>query len=166
MIAYPWAGPSSRNVAVRRTAWASVGGYPEWLTLAGEDALYNLELHAAGNLFACNRRAVVRWPQRPTPEMFYKMFYRNGYGAAEARLYGRNFLRRLLVTFFPPLLLLSRHRFRYLKHRYRTNAAAGLGWLAGKIKGHQPPPGWKRANGIWLSPETQDSLHKRLTERP
>ena len=76
--------PSSRNIALRRTAWASVGGYPEWLTLAGEDALYNFELHAAGNRFTCNNRAVVRWASRPTPEAFYQLLYRNGYGAAES----------------------------------------------------------------------------------
>lgn len=147
--------PSSRNIALRRAAWASVGGYPEWLTLAGEDALYNFELHATGNRFACNKRALVCWPPRPTPEAYYKVYYRNAYGAAEARLYRGYFLRRLLITFFPPLLLLSQHRFKHIIHRYRGNSASGLGWLAGKIKGRRPPSGWKRVGGILLSPEAQ-----------
>jgi glycosyltransferase involved in cell wall biosynthesis len=150
--------PSSRNIALRRAAWASVGGYPEWLTLAGEDALYNYELHAAGNRVACNPCAIVRWPYRPTPEAFYKLYYRNGYGAAEAKLFRQYFFRRLLITIFPPLLLLSRRRSKHFKHRYRTNAASALGWLAGKIKGRRPPPGWKRVDGILLSPETQSRL--------
>src|SRR5882672_4708052 len=37
--------PSSRNTAFRRRAWADVGGYPEWLTLAGEDSLITHELN-------------------------------------------------------------------------------------------------------------------------
>jgi len=150
--------PSSRNIAMQRAAWSSVGGYPEWLTLAGEDALYNYELHAAGNRVACNPRAIVLWPYRPTPEAFYKLYYRNGYGAAEAKLYRQYFLRRLLITIFPPLLLLSRRRSKHFTHRYRSNAASALGWLAGKIKGRRPPPGWIRLDGILLSPETQKRL--------
>src|ERR1700722_8336274 len=39
--------PSSRNTAFRRQAWLDVGGYPEWLTLTAEDALFNYELHLA-----------------------------------------------------------------------------------------------------------------------
>jgi GT2 family glycosyltransferase len=150
--------PSSRNIAVRRAAWSSIGGYPEWLTLAGEDVLYNFELQAAGNRFTSNDRAVVRWPHRLTPEAYYKLYYRNAYGAAEARLYRAYFLKRLMVTLLPPLLLLSRHRFKYFMHRYRSNAASSLGWLAGKFKGRRPPRGWKRINGILLSPEASSRV--------
>jgi glycosyltransferase involved in cell wall biosynthesis len=147
--------PSSRNIALRRSAWAAVGGYPEWLTLAGEDALYNLELHAAGVRFVANNRAVVHWLMRPTPESYYKMLYRNGYGAAEARLFTRLFLQRLVVTLCPPLLLLSRHRFKFLVHRYRVNYSSGLGWLAGKLRGKRPPNGWILDCGVLLSPEAR-----------
>jgi glycosyltransferase involved in cell wall biosynthesis len=155
--------PSSRNVALRRRAWASVGGYPEWLTLAAEDALYNFELHAIGMKFTCNNKALVRWPVRPTSEAYFKMLYRNGFGAAEARLYASYFFKRVAITFFPFLLLLSRHRLKHLKFRYRKNAASGLGWLAGFWQGRKPPPGWKRAGGILLSPESQNSLGKIQT---
>lgn len=152
--------PSSRHIALRRAAWASVGGYPEWLTLAAEDSLYNFQLHAVGNRFACNNRALVRWAPRPTPEAYYKLYYRNAFGAAEAQLYRRYFLRRVLITFCPLLLLLSKHRFKYLKHRFHSNAASAMGWLAGKIKGKNPPPGWKRVKGILLSPEAQKTMNK------
>jgi len=147
--------PSSRNIAMRRKAWECVGGYPEWLTLAGEDALFNYELHAAGVRFACSTRARVRWPIRPTPEAYFKLLYRNAYGAAEAQMFASYFLRRLLLTVFPPLLLLSRHRFNHFKFRYRKNASSALGWLAGKIWGRRAPRDWKRRAGILLSPETQ-----------
>ena len=152
--------PSSRNLALRRAAWASVGGYPEWPTLAGEDALYNFELHAVGKKFACNNAALVRWSIRPTPESYFKLLWRNAYGAAETQLYAPYFLRRLFITFFPPVLLLSRHRWRHLKFRYRKNAASGFGWLAGKIRGRRPPAGWERRDGILLSPEALARLKK------
>ena len=64
----------------------------------------------------------------------------------------------MLITLFPLLLLLSKYRFKHLQHRYRNNAASGLGWLAGKVKGRRPPKGWTRVNGILLSPETQHSM--------
>jgi GT2 family glycosyltransferase len=57
--------PSSRCIAFRRDAWSAVGGYPEWLTLTGEDALFNHNLRAAGLLFYYEPRAVVAWEIRP-----------------------------------------------------------------------------------------------------
>jgi hypothetical protein len=36
--------PSSRSLAVKKTAWAQVDGYPEWLTITGEDTLFNFNL--------------------------------------------------------------------------------------------------------------------------
>ncbi len=151
--------PSSRNAAFRRKAWADVGGYPEWLTLTGEDALFNFELHKIGKLFRYNGNAIVHWPVRPTEKAYLKMLFSYGYGAAEAQLYDRCFWQNLAVTFFPPLLLLSRHRFRHLKFRYLKNYSAARGWLFGKLKGRRPPHGWKRLDGIWLSPEAERRLN-------
>ena len=152
--------PSSRNIAFRRTAWAAVGGYPEWLTLTAEDALFNFQLHAVGKKFFYHGAAVVRWPVRENAPAYFKMLYHYGYGAAEARLYAPYFRRRLLLTFCPPLLLLSRHRFRYLKFRYQKNAASTRGWVAGYFHGKKNPPGWKQVRGILLSPEAQNTLAK------
>jgi glycosyltransferase involved in cell wall biosynthesis len=147
--------PSSRNIAFRRTTWAAVGGYPEWLTLTAEDALFNFQLHAVGKKFFYHRAAVVHWPVRENAPAYFKMLYHYGYGAAEARLYAPYFRRRLLITLFPPLLLGSRHRFNHLGFRYRKNAASTRGWLAGWVKGRTAPPSWQRAGGVLLSPEAQ-----------
>ena len=152
--------PSSRNTAFRRQAWADVGGYPEWLTLAAEDALFTHELNRIGKKFFYNSKAVVHWSVRDSAEAYFKLFHRNAYGAAEAQLDAPYFFRRGVITFFPPLLLLSRHRFRHLLFRYRKNAASTCGWLAGYFKGRRPPPGWKRVDGILLSPEAQQFLRK------
>jgi cellulose synthase/poly-beta-1,6-N-acetylglucosamine synthase-like glycosyltransferase len=148
--------PSSRNIAFRREAWSEVGGYPEWLTLTAEDALFNFQLHLLGKKFFYNPAAVVRWALRDTAEGYYRMLYGYGYGAAEARLYAPYFLRRGLIALFPPLLLLSRHRFRHLKFRYLKNYSSARGWVAGRFWGNRPPPGWRRINGVLLSPEGQD----------
>jgi GT2 family glycosyltransferase len=145
--------PSSRNVAFRRQAWADVGGYPEWLTLTAEDALFNFQLHKIGKQFFYNPAAIVHWPVRDTAPAYFKMYHNYGYGAAEARLYTQNYLRHWLITIFPALLLLSRHRFGHLKFRYQKNAASAFGWLAGRVKGHSAPENWRRIDGILLSPE-------------
>lgn len=150
--------PSSRNTAFRRSAWADVGGYPEWLTLAAEDILFTQELTRVGKRIIRNPKAVVYWSVRDSAEAYLKLLYRNAYGSGEARLDLPYFFRRSLVTFFPLLLLLSRHRFRHLKFRYRKNAASTCGWLAGYFLGKKPPSGWQRVRGVLLSPEAQNYL--------
>jgi glycosyltransferase involved in cell wall biosynthesis len=147
--------PSSRNIAFRRQAWLDIGGYPEWLTLTAEDALFNFQLHRIGKQFLYNRKAVVHWPMREDKKSYFKMHYSYGYGAAEARLYAPNYRRRLTTIIFPPLLLLSRHRFRSFGFRWRRNAAAALGWLNGCLNGQSAPDDWKRVGGIFLSPAAQ-----------
>lgn len=153
--------PSSRNIAFRRTAWAAVGGYPEWLTLTGEDALFNHELHAVGCRFAYNRDAVVAWPIRETAAEYFRMLHSYGYGSAEARLFGRNYVISTALTLCPLLLFVSRNRaqapgFRYRKYFYQTK-----GWIAGRLFGHRPPAGWQRVDGVLLSPEAQQSMADR-----
>jgi GT2 family glycosyltransferase len=150
--------PSSRNTAFRWQAWADVGGYPEWLTLAAEDALFTEELHKISKQFHYNPKAVVHWSVRPDETAYFKLLARNGYGSAEARLHAGYFWRRGLIVLLPPLLLLSRHRFRHLRFRYLKNFSSTRGWLAGKLFGQRPPPGWKAVEGILLSPEAQKHL--------
>jgi glycosyltransferase involved in cell wall biosynthesis len=153
--------PSSRNTAFRRQAWADVGGYPEWLTLTGEDALFTLALNKIGKRFLYNPRAVVHWSVRDNEDAFLTMLYRYGYGAAEACFGWPYFRQRLAISLLPPVLLLSRHRFRHLRFRYRKNFSSARGWLAGKLLGHRPPADWIRRDGILLSPEAQRYLARR-----
>ena len=153
--------PSSRNIAFRRQAWADVGGYPEWLTLTAEDALFNFELHQIGKKFFYNPRAIVNWPVRETAAAYFNMLYGYGYGAAEAQLYAPYFWRRMLIALFPPAVLLSsRWRWRHAGFRYQKNLASARGWLAGLLCGRRPSKGWKRINGILLSPSAQAYLQR------
>lgn len=153
--------PSSRNTAFRRQAWADVGGYPEWLTLAGEDALFTHELQKIGRNFVYNPKAIVHWSMRETAADYFKLLYRNAYGAAEAQMYWPYFRQRLILSLCPPLLLLSRHRFRHFTFRYRKNFSSAHGWLAGKLYGHRQPSGWTRHEGILLSPAAKNFLAQK-----
>ncbi len=146
--------PSSRCIAFRRTAWKAVGGYPEWLTLTAEDALFNENLRAAGLRFHYEPEAVVAWEARPDLRSYLQMMYRYGYGSAEAGLGARQFQSWLVTALCPPLILLSRRPLRDVPFRYLRNLAGAAGWVAGRICGHRPPGGWKKVGGQLLSPET------------
>lgn len=153
--------PSSRTIAFRKTVWEAVGGYPEWLTLTGEDSLFNENLRAAGFEFVFQSKAIVYWDPRPTLVGFLRQVYSYGYGAAEARLFTRIYFRWMLTTFCPPLIVVSKNPIRDIPFRFLRNAAGVLGWLAGKIAGKKPPGNWKMMGGVLLSPETQTLLARR-----
>ncbi len=55
--------PSSRSVAFRKSAWESIGGYPENLDTC-EDLVFAKRLKKAGLKFKTVRDAFVWWPQR------------------------------------------------------------------------------------------------------
>ena len=57
--------PSSRSLALRKSAWEKAKGYPEWLFVA-EDTLFNIRLRQLGCRFVFAKDAIVRWRPRPT----------------------------------------------------------------------------------------------------
>ena len=152
--------PSSRNVAFTRQAWETVGGYPEWLTLTAEDALFNVNMHRAGIRFVFQPSALVSWEARPCLSKYLKMMWNYGYGSGETGQATRLYLKWLATTLFPPLILISRHPVSDVPLRYLRNAATACGWLAGKLTGRKPPYGWKRIDGDWLSPQTIAAITK------
>jgi glycosyltransferase involved in cell wall biosynthesis len=151
---------SSRNVAFRRRAWEDIGGYPEWLTLTAEDALFNSQLHKIGKIFSYNPRAIVHWAARENEAQYFKMLYSYGYGSAEARLFPKSYVIHFAVTLFPLLLLFSKRGTDHLRFRYLRNSACARGWLAGKLRGHSAPAGWRRVDGTYMSPEALRHLPK------
>jgi glycosyltransferase involved in cell wall biosynthesis len=153
--------PSSRNVAFTRAAWASVGGYPEWLTLTAEDSLFDSNLHAAGFRFYYQPSAIVTWELRPDLAGFLKMMAGYGYGAAESGLAPSFYRRWLLTTLIPPLILFSPNPISYAFLRYRRNAASAWGWIKGHIMGRKPPKDWKWLEGAWLSPQTLATMERK-----
>jgi glycosyltransferase involved in cell wall biosynthesis len=152
--------PSSRNVAFTREAWASVGGYPEWLTLTAEDALFNHNLHEVGARFYHQPSAIVTWEMRPDLASYLRMMRTYGFGSGESRGTWGTYGRWLLTTLVPPLILLSPHPLSDAPLRYLRNAFSAWGWLKGKFFGHKPPPGWRRINDVWLSPQALATIEK------
>lgn len=78
---------SSRSVAFRRSLWQQAGGYPEWMTLAGEDTYFFLELSKiTRSRFA--EDACVYWHHGAESLLkIYKMHERNSIGSGEANLW-------------------------------------------------------------------------------
>ncbi len=74
--------PSSRSLAVRRSAWRAVGGYPEWLATA-EDTLFAQRLASLGGL-AFAPEAVVEWSVTNRLRPLLRQYARYGFGDARA----------------------------------------------------------------------------------
>lgn len=86
---------SSRSVAFKKTAWAKVKGYPEWLYTA-EDSTFFINLKRECKC-TISKNAIVFWSHnRETISKLYKMLYLYGKGAGEANIY---FNRHLLLLF-------------------------------------------------------------------
>lgn len=62
--------PSSRSLAFKKSLWEQAGGYPEWLTDAGEDTLFDYQLKAQPARWAFVPEARVSWR---TPDRLFKL---------------------------------------------------------------------------------------------
>jgi len=90
--------PSSRSVAFRKSAWASVGGYPEDLDTA-EDTLFDIRLRDAGFRFALAKNAVVYWRARENLRQIFRQFYGYSKGDGLALLFPRRYSYRYAAAF-------------------------------------------------------------------
>jgi len=80
--------PSSRSIALRKAAWKSVGGYPEWLDYC-EDLVFDLALQDAGARFAFAPEAVARFRPRASARAFWQQYFRYARGDGKAGLWTR-----------------------------------------------------------------------------
>ncbi len=90
-------GPSSRSLAVRKTLWEKIGGYPEYLTLAGEDTVFNVNAKKHAAMWAFVPDAVVHWQVPRTFARLFKTMYSWGRGDGEAKLYGSTYIKLAAV---------------------------------------------------------------------
>lgn len=98
--------PSSRSVAFRRTAWAAVGGYPEWLDY-GEDLILDLRLKQLYGPFVFMPDALVYFRPRGSLQAFYKQYYLYARGDGKADLWRKRHAIRYGTYFVAaPLILL------------------------------------------------------------
>mgnify|MGYP001084258973 CR=1 FL=1 len=96
--------PSSRSIAFTREAWEKAGGYPEWLTLTGEDTYFGWELKRFCPHWAFVPSAVVDWMGSNTWLGFLKKAFTWSAGNGEL---GYNNWLYLQAAIRPISLLLS-----------------------------------------------------------
>ena len=101
--------PSSRSVAFRKSAWAAVGGYPEWLDYC-EDVIFDLALRQRFGNFAWSPAAIAHFRPRSTLRAFARQYYVYARGDGKADLWPRRHAIRYTtyLGLLPALLLLGR----------------------------------------------------------
>jgi glycosyltransferase involved in cell wall biosynthesis len=76
---------SSRSIAYRKHVWIEIGGYPEWLTLAGDDSSFWKLIKAKGYKYELVRDIHVYWGRHEQLTGFIKENQRYGLGDGESR---------------------------------------------------------------------------------
>jgi len=135
--------PSSRSVAFRKSAWAAVGGYPEWLDYC-EDLIFDFRLRDQYGPFVFTPEALVHFQPRSSLRAFFVQYYRYARGDGKADLWRR------------------RHAIRYLTYLVAVPLIAIVGasvspWWWGLYLLSVPGmfwTGWRRLVRMWgdLSP--------------
>lgn len=98
--------PSSRSLALRKTFWEKIGGYPEYLTRAGEDTLMNVLAKRAAREWAFVPDAIVYWRPPNSLKRLFKTLYSWGRGDGEAQLYTPTYIKLIIIYVAIILLLL------------------------------------------------------------
>ena len=88
--------PSSRSVAFLKSAWAAVGGYPEWLDYS-EDLVFDMSLRQQAGPFAFVDTAVVYFRPRGNLRAFFRQYYNYARGDGKANLWPRRHAVRYLT---------------------------------------------------------------------
>ncbi|MGA7730917.1 MAG: glycosyltransferase family 2 protein, partial [Chloroflexia bacterium] len=96
--------PSSRSVAFRKSAWAKVGGYPEWLDYC-EDLVFDMALRDCGMVFAFAPGAVAHFRPRSTLKAFFAQYYRYARGDGKADLWRKRHAIRYTTYAVGPIVL-------------------------------------------------------------
>ena len=86
--------PSSRSVAFLKNAWASVGGYPEWLDY-GEDLVFDFALRQKYGPFPLVDTAVAYFRPRGSLGAYFRQYYAYARGDGQANLW----LKRHIVRY-------------------------------------------------------------------
>ncbi len=106
--------PSSRSVALRKSAWKQVGGYPEWLDYC-EDLVFDLNLRSQYNTFGWAPSAVAHFRPRGSLTDFFKQYYRYSRGDGKADLWRkRHAIRYATYLVGAPLLTILGNRVSWL----------------------------------------------------
>jgi len=98
--------PSSRSLAIRKSAWEKVGGYPEWLDYC-EDLVFDLDLRDEYRTFGWAPSALAHFQPRSSLTAFFRQYYRYSRGDGKADLWRkRHAIRYGVYLLVAPLLLI------------------------------------------------------------
>lgn len=78
--------PSARAIAIRKTLAQKIGGFPEELTLTGEDTLFDVNYRRVSRKWIFNNAAFVHWHSPRTRQDMLALAYRYGLGDGESGL--------------------------------------------------------------------------------
>lgn len=81
-----WFLPSGRSSAFTKDIWMKVGGYPEWLTMTGEDTFFAMELRKYAKKWAIVPEAVAEWHAPDTALSYWQKIYTWSVGEGESGL--------------------------------------------------------------------------------
>jgi len=135
--------PSSRSVAFLKSAWAAVGGYPEWLDYC-EDLIFDFRLRKRFGPFVLAPEALVYFRPRSGLRAFFVQYYRYARGDGKADLWRRRHAIRYLTYLVAVPLIAA------------TGTVVGPWWWALYLVGIPGMfwVGWRRLARMWenLSP--------------
>jgi glycosyltransferase involved in cell wall biosynthesis len=115
--------PSSRSVAFRRSAWETVGGYPEWLDYS-EDVVFDLAVRRRFGPFVFVPEALVAFRPRGSLAALARQYYRYARGDGKANLFPRlHAIRYFTYLVVAPLLV------------YAAVAISPWVWVVGVLAG-------------------------------
>lgn len=89
---------SSRSIAYKKEVWETIGGYPEWLTLAADDTIFWRWILHYQFRYLLVPDPQVFWLRHKTFKAFGKEAYRYGLGDGESGINFRNFVSHVLET--------------------------------------------------------------------
>jgi len=99
--------PSSRSIAFRKSAWAAVGGYPEWLDYC-EDLVFDFRLRERYGPFVFVPDALVHFRPRSSLRSFFVQYYCYARGDGKADLWlRRHAIRYLTYLVAAPLIAIA-----------------------------------------------------------
>jgi len=130
--------PSSRSVAFRKSAWAAVRGYPEWLDYC-EDLIFDFRLRERYGPFVFAPEALVHFQPRPSLRAFFVQYYRYARGDGKADLWRtRHAIRYLTYLVAVPLIAVAGALISPWWWTLYLTSIPGMFWT-----------GWRRLARMW-----------------
>lgn len=93
--------PSARSSAFTREIWRTIGGFPEWLSLTGEDTYFALEMKKYASRWAFVPEAFAEWQAPKTSLAYWKKIYNWCVGDGESGVNASQYWKLFLQVMFP-----------------------------------------------------------------